>query len=229
MRHGKIGTAQGTKVRNSESEIFQINAHAQHNEPAHFGYDIREFNGDFTDFTKDFKISTEISRISRKISGISRISRKISGFHGFHERFQDFNGDFTDFTKDFRDFTDFTKDFRDFTDFTKDFRISTEISGFRERFQISREISGKVYEISVSGGPLARGGVYLSTEPVSRRLAASAGKPDCTSAFLRCAGQLVAKGKRKRRAAARSTRGRVENKGGARPLVLTYIHACSHR
>ena len=39
-------------------------------------------------------------------------------------------------------------------DFTKDFRISTKISGFRERFQISREISGKVYEISGSGGPL---------------------------------------------------------------------------
>ena len=38
-------------------------------------------------------------------------------------------------------------------------------------------------------------GVYLSTEPVSRRLAASASKPDCTSAFLRCVGQLVAKGK----------------------------------
>ena len=37
--------------------------------------------------------------------------------------------------------------------------------------------------------------VYLSTEPVSRRLAASAGKPDCTSAFPRCAGQLVAKAK----------------------------------
>ena len=41
-----------------------------------------------------------------------------------------------------RDFPDFTKNFRDFT---KDFRISTEISGFRERFQISREISGKVF------------------------------------------------------------------------------------
>ena len=97
MRHGKIGTAQGTKVKTSASEIFQINAHAQHNEPAHFGYDIRKFNRDFPDFTKDFKISTQISL---------------------------------------------------------DFRISTEISGFRERVQISREISGKVYEISVSGGPL---------------------------------------------------------------------------
>ena len=98
MRHGKIATAQGTKVRNSESEIFQINAHAQHNEPADFGYDIREFNRDFPDFTKDFKISTEISRISRKISR----------FQGFHEIFQDFNGDFrisrkiSDFTRDFR-------------------------------------------------------------------------------------------------------------------------------
>ena len=40
-----------------------------------------------------------------------------------------------------------------FQDFNGDFRISTEISGFRERFQILREISGEVYEISVSGGP----------------------------------------------------------------------------
>ena len=39
---------------------------------------------------------------------------------------------------------------------TKISRITTEISGFRERFQISREISGEVYEISVSGGPLVR-------------------------------------------------------------------------
>ena len=35
-------------------------------------------------------------------------------------------------------------------DFTKDFSMSTKISGFRERL---RKIS-KVYEISVSGGPL---------------------------------------------------------------------------
>ena len=75
MSHGKIGTAQGTKVRNSESEIFQINAHAQHNEPAHFGYDIREFNRDFPDFTKDFRISTEISGFRERF----QISREISG------------------------------------------------------------------------------------------------------------------------------------------------------
>ena len=104
MRHGKIGTAQGTKVRNSESENFKINAHAQHNEPAHFGYDIREF--------------TEISQISRKIS---RFQRR---FHGFHERFQDFNGDFMDFT-------DFTKDFKISTEIS---RISRKISGSQRRF-----------------------------------------------------------------------------------------------
>ena len=112
MRHGKIGTAQGTKVRNSESENFQINAHAQHNEPAHFGYDIWEFNRDFPDFTKDFKISTEISRISRKISRFQRrfhgFHERFQGFHGFHEKFQDFNGDFrisrktSDFTRGFK-------------------------------------------------------------------------------------------------------------------------------
>ena len=48
------------------------------------------------------------------------------------------------------------------------------------------------YTIRWDTGPC---GVYLSTEPVSRRLAASAGKPDCTSTFPRCDGQLVAKGK----------------------------------
>ena len=69
--------------------MFQVNAHAHHTIPAHFGCDIRE---------------------------ISRISRKISRFHW---RFQDFNEDFTDFTKNFsglqRRFPDFAKDFvRDF-------------------------------------------------------------------------------------------------------------------
>ena len=56
---------------------------------------IRDFNRDFPDFTRDFKISTDISGFQRR-------------FHGFHERFQDFNGDFrisrkiSDFTRDFR-------------------------------------------------------------------------------------------------------------------------------
>ena len=48
--------------------IFQINAHAQQNKPAHFP----DFNGDFPDFT----------RISTKISGFRerfQISREISG------------------------------------------------------------------------------------------------------------------------------------------------------
>ena len=42
-------------------------------------------------------------------------------------------------------------DFPDFRISTAISRISTEISGFCERFQISREILG---EVSVSGGPL---------------------------------------------------------------------------
>ena len=67
------------------------------------------------------------------------------------------------------------------------------------------------------------GGVYLSTEPVSRRLAASAGKPDCTSAFPRCAGQLVAKAKRRAAAAEVYTPGREKQRAGR------YVHACSHR
>ena len=71
------------------------------------------------------------------------------------------------------------------------------------------------------------GGVYLSTEPVSRRLAASAGKPDWqhqqvnqtgTSAFPRCAGQLVAKAKRR---AAAEVRRDGETEGGARPMGRT--------
>ena len=49
---------------------------------------------------------------------------------------------------------DFTKYFRISTEISRISRISTKISGFRERFQISREILGKVYEISGSGGPL---------------------------------------------------------------------------
>ena len=76
MRHGKIGVAQGQLELGAT--IFQINTHAQHNKRAH-GYDKQDFNGDFPYFTKDFGISTEISR---KISGISRIS-------GFQRRFPD--------------------------------------------------------------------------------------------------------------------------------------------
>ena len=131
MRHGKIGTAQGTKVRSPKISrlmrmrnimnppiLAMIYGNSTENSQIHERF--QDFNGDFTDFTKDFKISTEISRISRMIS-----------------------------------------------DFTKDFRISTEISGFRERFQISREISGKVYEISVSGGPLVQDGpLSPGCEPV---------------------------------------------------------------
>ena len=48
-------------MNSAQAQILQINAHAQHNTPAHYGYDIQDFNGDFPDFTKDFRISTEIS------------------------------------------------------------------------------------------------------------------------------------------------------------------------
>ena len=54
-------------------------------------------------------------------------------------------------------FQDFTKISRNFT---KDFKISAKISGFhedfKEDFKISVEISAVVYEISASGGPLAK-------------------------------------------------------------------------
>ena len=61
---------------------------------------------------------------------------------------------------------------------------------------------------------------YLSTEPVSRRLAASASKPDCTSASPRCAGQLVAKASGKRGSGCRDGK-----QGGVRPAHGTYMHA----
>ena len=60
-----------------------------------------------------------------------------------------------------------------------------------------------------------RGGVYLSTEPVSRRLVASAGKPDCTSAFLRCAGQLVSNKASERRPEVYAGSGREQGRGKA--------------
>ena len=54
--------------------------------PAHFGYDMQDFNGDFPDFTKDFRISTEImkdfrdfNRDIRILRNIFKFSREISG------------------------------------------------------------------------------------------------------------------------------------------------------
>ena len=67
------------------------------------------------------------------------------------------------------------------------------------------------------------GGVYLSTEPVSRRLAASAGKPDCTSAFPHCTGQLVAKVKR-RAVAEVYTPGREIQRAGEAHGTYTHAH-----
>ena len=69
-------------------------------------------------------------------------------------------------------------------------------------------------------------GVYLSTEPVSRRLAASAGKPDCTSAFPRCTGQLVAKGKVKEASGGQRYIRRVRSRTTGRDKASgTYMHA----
>ena len=59
MRRGKIGLEPRVERSTAVLNSFQVNAHAHHNRPAHFGCDIRDFNGDF--------------RISRKIS------REISG------------------------------------------------------------------------------------------------------------------------------------------------------
>ena len=70
-------------------------------------------------------------------------------------------------------------------------RVQT-LGAISESINETRHCTAASYTIRWDTGPR---GVYLSTEPVYRRLAASAGKPDCTSAFPRCAGQLVAKGK----------------------------------
>ena len=59
---------------------------------------------------------------------------------------------------------------------------------------------------------------YLSTESVSPRLAASASKPDCTSASPRCAGQLVAKASGKRGSGCVGMGSRA---GRGRPMVRT--------
>ena len=58
------------------------------------------------------------------------------------------------------------------------------LGAISESINETRHCTTASYTIRWDTGPR---GVYLSTEPVSRRLAASAGKPDCTS---RCAGQL---------------------------------------
>ena len=73
---------------------------------------------------------------------------------------------------------------------------------------------------SIRHGPTGPRGVYLSTEPVFRRLA---GKPDCTHPlFPLC---WAASGKGKEVSGSRGTRGQVgsgkKTEGGARPMVCT--------
>ena len=74
----------------------------------------------FQDFTRDFKISLEISR--------------------FHSRFQDFTRDFK-ISLRFQDFIEISRFHSRFQDFSRDFRISFEISGFHSRFQDFSKIS----------------------------------------------------------------------------------------
>ena len=86
----------------------------------------------------------------------------------------------------------------------------------------TRHCTAASYTIRWDTGPR---GVYLSTEPVSRRLAASASKPDCTSAFppLRWA----ASGQRQVKEASggqRYTGSDREQPGRARPLVRGVRH-----
>ena len=87
----------------------------------------------------------------------------------------------------------------------------------------TRHCTAASYTIRWDTGPR---GVYLSTEPVSRRLAASAGKPDCTSDFPRCAGQpwqmQSERGERRQRYAG-SGSGENGGRGSAitRPMVCT--------
>ena len=90
------------------------------------------------------------------------------------------------------------------------------LGAISESINETRHCTAASYTIRWDTGPR---GVYLSTEPVSRRLAASASKPDCTSAFppLRWA----ASGQR--RAAARGTQGSGREQGGRAGPGLWYL------
>ena len=98
----------------------------------------------FQDFTRDFKISLEISR--------------------FHSRFQDFTRDFK-ISLRFQDFIEISRFHSRFQDFSRDFRISFEISGFHSRFQdfskISIEISTPELHSFVSFNASARATVVV--------------------------------------------------------------------
>ena len=101
------------------------------------------------------------------------------------------------------------------------------LGAISESFIMRQDTAPQLY-YSMGHGPTRC--IPVKTELVSRRLSASAGKPDCTSALPRCAGQLVAKAKR--RAAGRGIlyAGGWVGTGGwgvARPMVRT--RACSHR
>ena len=75
-RHSPGYKGQPEVLNSAHAKYSRLNAHAHahYTRPAHFCCDIRDFNGDFPDFTKDFRISTEISGFREDFR--------------FHERFQ---------------------------------------------------------------------------------------------------------------------------------------------
>ena len=92
------------------------------------------------------------------------------------------------------------------------------LGAIRESINETRHYTAASYTIRWDTGPR---GVYLSTEPVSRRLAASAGTPDCTFSPLRW--EASGKGKMKEASGGRGIiiRGGGKTEGGARPMVCT--------
>ena len=91
------------------------------------------------------------------------------------------------------------------------------LGAISESINETRHCTAASYTIRWVTGPR---GVYLSTEQVSRRLAASASKPDCTSAFPTL--RWAASGQRQVKEASASGGQRYtgsgrEQQGGARP------------
>ena len=76
----------------------------------------------FQDFTRDFKISLEISRFHSRSQDFIEITR-------FHSRFQDFT-EISRFHRDFKISLEISRFLSRFQDFIRDFRISLEISRF---------------------------------------------------------------------------------------------------
>ena len=61
------------------STIFQVNAPAQHNKPAHLGYDVQDFNVGFQISRKISRIDFWLLKILYDFNSDFSILRKISG------------------------------------------------------------------------------------------------------------------------------------------------------